>query len=401
MLTTIDTSFDHCIKCTVCTTRCPVAEANPDYPGPKQAGPDGERLRIKNPALYDEALQYCTNCKRCEVACPSGVQVGTVIQLAKGKHGGFKKGPREFMLSHTDLMGSLTSPVAPIANIATQLMPVKMLLDATLKIDKRQTLPKYSRETFRRWFASQVKQQATFERQVSFFHGCFTNYNDPTLGKYLVTLLNAMNIGVALMKKEKCCGVPLIANGFFDKARKNAKLNMAQFAENLTHTECVVTTEPSCAMTLRDEYPEVLEVDNHALRDKIQFISAFLIEEFSKGNQPAMQPLNLRVAYHSPCHLIKQGGVIHTMALLNSIPSLSVTILEQKCCGMSGTYGFKKENYHTSQTIGQRVFEQIDALDIDYVVTDCESCKMQIEMNTQYKVKHPLELLVMALGKAE
>ncbi len=78
-----DNSFESCIKCTVCTTYCPVAKANPLYPGPKQAGPDGERLRLKDPALYDEALKYCTNCKRCEVACPSDVKIGDIIQRAR------------------------------------------------------------------------------------------------------------------------------------------------------------------------------------------------------------------------------------------------------------------------------------------------------------------------------
>ena len=60
-----DTRFESCIKCTVCTTACPVSRVNPGYPGPKQAGPDGERLRLKDGALYDDALKYCINCKRC------------------------------------------------------------------------------------------------------------------------------------------------------------------------------------------------------------------------------------------------------------------------------------------------------------------------------------------------
>ena len=68
-------SFDHCIKCTVCTAYCPVARATHLYPGPKQSGPDTERLRIKNPNLLDESLKYCNNCKRCEIACPSDVKI--------------------------------------------------------------------------------------------------------------------------------------------------------------------------------------------------------------------------------------------------------------------------------------------------------------------------------------
>ena len=304
------------------------------------------------------------------------------------------------MLSHTDLLGSLSSTTAPLVNMATGLKPVKKLLDKALGIDERQTLPKYSRQTFRSWFQSMADRQAQYQRQISFFHGCFTNYNDPTVGKHLVAVLNAMNIGVTLLKKEKCCGVPLIANGFFDRARKNAQFNLGQFADTLNDSksiECILATEPSCAMTLRDEYPEVLQVDNHHLKERILLASAFIVRELANGNTPKMAPVNLRVAYHSPCHLIKQGGVIYTMELLNSIPGLEVIMLDQKCCGMSGTYGFKKENYDTSQKIGQAVFDQLSGLTVDYVVTDCESCKMQIEMNTRYKVLHPLTLMAQSL----
>lgn len=81
-----DTRFESCIKCTVCTTACPVSSVNPRYHGPKQAGPDGERLRLKDGALYDEALKYCINCKRCEVACPSDVKIGDIIQRARARY---------------------------------------------------------------------------------------------------------------------------------------------------------------------------------------------------------------------------------------------------------------------------------------------------------------------------
>ncbi|WP_293134941.1 4Fe-4S dicluster domain-containing protein [Moritella sp.] len=79
------TRFEKCIKCTICTVYCPVAKANPNYPGPKESGPDGERLRLKSPEYYDEALKLCTNCKRCETACPSNVNVGDIIAVARGK----------------------------------------------------------------------------------------------------------------------------------------------------------------------------------------------------------------------------------------------------------------------------------------------------------------------------
>ena len=214
-----DHSFESCIKCTVCTTYCPVAKVNPLYPGPKQAGPDGERLRLKDPALYDEALKYCTNCKRCEVACPSDVKIGDIIQRARADFAQSKPTLRDAILSHTDIMGSLSTPFAPIVNAATGLKPVRKLLDKALKIDHRRELPKYSFGTFRRWYRQQAQDQQRYAEQVAFFHGCFVNYNHPQLGKDLIRVFNALDIGVQLLKREKCCGVPLIANGFIDQAK--------------------------------------------------------------------------------------------------------------------------------------------------------------------------------------
>lgn len=219
-----DTNFEMCTKCTICTEYCPVSEFNAAYPGPKQSGPDGERLRLKDPGYYDQALKYCTNCKRCEVNCPSGVQIGDIIQLARKKYN--KKRPllRDAMLGHTDLMGGLSAtPAAPALNRLLGFMPFKKALDAVFGIPSARTLPRYAPASFRRWFKKQAKaRQSAFPEQVALFHGCYINYNNPDLGKDVVTVLNAFGLGVRLLEKERCCGIPLIAGRFFGRARKNA-----------------------------------------------------------------------------------------------------------------------------------------------------------------------------------
>lgn len=107
-----ENNFEQCIKCTICTVYCPVAAVNPDYPGPKQAGPDGERLRLKRPDFFDNALKYCMNCKRCEVACPSNVRIGDIIQAARIKYGPqHNTSLRNFVLANTDLVGTLATPL--------------------------------------------------------------------------------------------------------------------------------------------------------------------------------------------------------------------------------------------------------------------------------------------------
>ena len=130
-------NFEECMKCTVCTAYCPVLQVNPMYPGPKQAGPDGERLRLKDPYFFNYALKYCMNCKRCEVACPSDVNVADLIQAARIRYDRSKPKLRDRILASTDFMGTLARPFAPVVNGVTRLGVTKSVMDATLKIDHR------------------------------------------------------------------------------------------------------------------------------------------------------------------------------------------------------------------------------------------------------------------------
>ena len=93
----------------------------------------------------------------------------------------------------------------------------------------------------------------------------------------------------------------------------------------------------------------------------------------------------------------RMGFTQYSVALLKSIPGVDLVVLNPNCCGIAGTYGFKKENYETSQAIGSRLFAEIENVRPDFVATDCETCKWQIEMSTGIKVKNPVEVLFEAL----
>ena len=272
-----DNNFEQCIKCTVCTVYCPVAAVNPAFPGPKQAGPDGERLRLKKNNFYDETLKYCLNCKRCEVACPSNVKIGDIIQSARIKYSEKKPKLRDFMLANTDLVGSLSTPFAPVVNAVLGLKPTKAVLDGVLKIDHRRTFPKYAFGTFESWYKKEAKKQASFPRQVSYFHGCYVNYNNPQLGKDLVKVMNALGIGVQLLKKEKCCGVALISNGFINQAKKQAEININSIRESVNQNNLpVIATSSTCTFTIRDEYPHLLGIDNADVRDQVELATRYI-----------------------------------------------------------------------------------------------------------------------------
>jgi glycerol-3-phosphate dehydrogenase subunit C len=391
-------NFEECMKCTVCTAYCPVLQVNPLYPGPKQAGPDGERLRLKDPYFFNYALKYCLNCKRCEVACPSGVDVADLIQSARIK---YEKQPpklRDVMLANTDFMGTMARPFAPIVNGVTGLGVTKQALDWTFAIDRHRTFPKYSARSFEGWLKRRRKEQAAFPEQVAYFHGCFVNYNYPQLGKDLVKVLNALGVGVQLLDKEKCCGIALITNGLSKQATKQATHNVEVLKKAVDAGLKVITTSSTCTLTLRDEYPNLLGVDNSEVRDAIQMAVRFIFEKLEKGATLKFKAdYHKKVAYHVPCHMEKLGWGVFTEKLLRMIPGVEFTLLESACCGIAGTYGFKKENYEASQAIGAALFDQIKNVNPDVVACDCETCKWQIEMSTGYTVMNPISILAEAL----
>ena len=395
-----ENNFEQCTKCTICTVYCPMLEANPLYPGPKQAGPDGERYRLKEPKYYDKALKYCLNCKRCEVACPSGVRIGDIITLARAKNG--KKVPklRDVILANTDFVGTMATTMAPVVNTTLGLKPVKRVMDAVLAIDHHRTMPKYSGEKFTTWYRKEAAaEQAKYAKKVTYFHGCYANYNYPQLGKDLVKILNAVGYGVNLMEGERCCGVAKISSGLMGQATKDAKRNLSELRKATARGEEIVATSSSCTFTLRDEYEHVLGLDNHDVRSSISLATRFLYRLVQRGEiQLAFRDdYRQRIAYHSACHMEKLGWVIYSTSLLKMIPGLELIMLPSQCCGIAGTFGFKKENYRYSQAIGRSLFEKIEELGVEVVSTDCETCKWQIEMSTSAKVMNPISILAEAL----
>ena len=391
-------NFEECMKCTVCTAYCPVLQVNPLYPGPKQAGPDGERLRLKDPYFFNYALKYCLNCKRCEVACPSGVKVADLIQAARIKYDKAPVKLRDRLLASTDFMGKMARPFAPVVNGVTGMGITKSVLDATLKIDHRRTFPRYSGRSFEGWMGRHEKEQAAFPEQVAYFHGCYVNYNFPRLGKDLVKVLNALGVGVQLLEKEKCCGIAMITNGMTKEATRNATHNIATLAKAVDKGLMVLTSSSTCTLTLRDEYPALLGVDNSAVREAVMMATRYIFEKLEKGATLRFKPdFHKKVAYHTPCHMEKLGWGVFSERLLKMIPGVEFTLLDSACCGIAGTYGFKKENYSSSQAIGQPLFDQIKAIDPEVVACDCETCKWQIEMSTGYQVMNPISILAEAI----
>ncbi len=396
MIKTENISFDHCIKCTFCTVYCPVARATPLFPGPKQEGPDTERLRIKSPILVDESVKYCTNCKRCEIACPSDVKIADIIHRAKARHAAGRIRIRESLLSRLDILLRAGMPLRKIFNPLMKNRPVRYLVEKSAGISSEIRMPLLEKERFDKRLTRIHGDQSRFSEQVIYFPGCNVNFMDHNLGDDMLYLFNALETGV-IIPENRCCGVPAIANSSTGKAASNARFNLRSLEDAIKKTGCrAVISCSSGSLAIKHEYRNLLNLDNSFVDSHTDYITTYLQKRFDEGRMPPLKPVPLRVAYHAPCHLEKMGGVIHTINVLRRIPGLDLRILNSECCGISGTFGFKSEYAEISRKIGERLFNLIERESPEVVVTDCVTCKWQIESFTGYRVLHPVNLLAAA-----
>lgn len=394
-------NFEQCTKCTICTAYCPVTAVNPLFPGPKEAGPDGERYRLKNKEFYDVALKYCLNCKRCEVSCPSNVRIADIIQSARIKYAKGKPSLRDRILGDPGLMGGIATRMSGIVNASLKAPIVKEFLDKSLGIDHHIVYPKYARQRFSKWYRKNaVAMQRAYQNSVTYYRGSYVEYQYPELGKDLLRVLNAAGYGVKLLDKEKSSGMSKITNRLIKEATEDAHTNIDSITMAVrSGNGPVLTTSSTSAYTIRDDYPHLLHVDSAPVRDDIMMATKFLYQLWEEGKAKFVfkQDYSLRVAYHTPCHMERLGWTVYSVEMLKMIPGLELPMLDSGCCGIAGTYGLKKENYKYSQKIGEPLFKRIKTIAPDVVATDCETCKWQIEMSTGVPVKNPITILAEAL----
>jgi len=376
--------FDYCVKCTSCLSQCPVSAVNVLFDGPKRLGPDLARMAKTGLLAYPASAALCSNCKNCDVACPHGVGVSRLINLARGASR--KKRPlavRDRLLADPELTGRLvnTRLLRTAAGLAAGraggmfgLSPNAALLRGGGRSD-----------------LTRLPQKAG-GRRVAYFPGCYVRFFEPGIASAVIRILNHFGFQVDFPAVH-CCGLPRVANGFLAGARAVAEQNLAVLGRVVEEGLEIITTCPSCALMLRQEYVELFGLEKApAVAAHVWDLFAFLGER--AGLDPARIPVpGGRLAYHAPCHLRAAGTASEAFALFSRLEGLEMVDLDGGCCGQSGSYGFKAENYATAMAVGGRLFSRVREVAPDKVLTECGTCRIQIAAATGVTVEHPARLL--------
>src|SRR6266513_798279 len=128
-------SLDHCVKCTICETACPVSNVTPLFPGPKYTGPQAERYRDPGAPSVEWSVDYCSGCGICTQVCPQGVKIAELNAHARRRVKLRKGVPlRDRIVARPTVLGRLGTPVAPLANASLRLRPIRVLAEKLLGV---------------------------------------------------------------------------------------------------------------------------------------------------------------------------------------------------------------------------------------------------------------------------
>ncbi len=407
----VEQTADHCIKCNICNTVCPVSAVTDLFPGPKYEGPQGQRFRAGIDAgsapeaggSPDHSLDYCSACGLCTQACPEGVMVAEINQIARSHlvaaRGGLNL--RDRIISRPSLMGLMARPVAPIANVVMAARPVRVLVEKTIGVHRGAAMPRFSAMTLRSWARSH-KPPADATRSVAYFHGCAAQEFEPEVGAAVVRVLERNGARVTF-PKQGCCGLPLQSNGIFDDARGYVRRLARTLAPHARAGVDIVGTATSCTLMLKREAREILGMGNdpelRAVSDRVYDICEYLMMLHDRGElRTDFAPLPITVTYHAPCQQQGHGIGKPALDLMALIPDLRVIETDALCCGIAGTYGLKREKYDISAKVGEGLFNQISAAQPELSVCDSETCRWHIERATGVRTVHPIEILHRAAG---
>ncbi|WP_128475801.1 anaerobic glycerol-3-phosphate dehydrogenase subunit C [Halorussus pelagicus] len=417
---------DDCYKCSTCDSACPVAEVDDEFPGPKFQGPEQWRVKRKDDHDIDDSVMSCSNCMRCDSACPSDVPLSQMHNTARGQfvEEQMEKLSREYVrnriLANYGTLAGFASKVPRLANFVMGNSFVQSINEKLLGITSEREFPEFADQTFREWWherggnatsekrareARAKRDDASADaddKRVAYFHGCYSNYNTPEVGKSMVRTFEHFGYEV-MVPPQQCSGTPMFANGMLADAERAAETNVRELAAAIEDGADIIASCTSCSMSLRQEYPELFSFEGTAsvAARTYEALEYLRLHEDLDAELADAKVEDAEFAYHAPCHARNQGLAGQAVEVLDNLTGANAEDVGDSCSGISGTYGWKEEKYDTSMEIGAEMFDHMEDTDAETGMTECPTCAMQMEHGTGYEIRHPLEVLDEALVERE
>lgn len=363
---------------------------------------------IEPEMLYSEemygVMDLCIQCKGCKTECPSNVDLAKL--KTEWLNGYWKENAmplRTNLFAHLpSLAPYLSGPHAPFLNGLNRSKPMRWMLQALLGISKERVLPGFAKQSFSKWFQKQTWR--TEGPSVVFFADTFNNYNDPHISRAAVTFLDRVGYHVILPEKRVCCGRPLLSKGLVSEAQVQALQTVETLYPYAAQGFKIVGLEPSCLLTLSDEFLALLPGDPRVqtVAQQVQLFESFVAEEAQAMRLDHVQWIEDKrsILLHGHCHQKALVGTTPSEYCLGLPPNYTVETVDSGCCGMAGAFGYEKEHFEISKAMAERrLAPAVRATTPDTLIAAAgTSCRHQIHDIAGRSAQHPAQILCEALA---
>jgi FAD/FMN-containing dehydrogenase/Fe-S oxidoreductase len=345
-------------------------------------------------------LDLCVSCKGCKRECPTGVDMTKMkIEFLHHYHARHGYSMRQKLIAYLPRYAPLASRTARYAN-ALQAAGKRWLGFAP-----QRSLPKWGGS-----FLGSLRRSSSAGKagEVVLFVDTFNNYFEPENARAALAVLDRAGYGVHIARaadgsRPLCCGRTFLAAGMIEEAKAEAQRVLAAVEPYVGRGVDVVGLEPSCLLTLRDEFKSMLPGgETDALAAGALLFEEFIAREHEAGRLALpLKPLaEKRALLHGHCHQKAFGAMPAVQRALSLVPELKVETIESSCCGMAGSFGYEADHYEVSMKMAElALLPKIRSSGEDtLLVADGTSCRHQIADGTARKAVHVAQVLARALA---
>jgi Fe-S oxidoreductase len=393
-----------------------------------------------------ETMALCISCKGCKRECPTGVDMARMkiefLHHYRKRHG---LTPRDRLIAYLPRYALYVARIAPLMNLRNRVLILAKLVERRFGLSAKRQLPRWSNRpyTAANFSLSALEggqgrgevgdaaaarastspshafgagpslspQRAergligTVEiggREVVLLVDTFNRYFEPENARAAERVL--VRAGYRVISPDPatgrplCCGRTFLSAGLIEEARQEARRMLDAVTPHLQAGTPIVGLEPSCLLTLRDEFPAILPgVQTKALAARAQLFEEFVESERAAGRfeLPFVAMTGRRALLHGHCHQKAFGTLGAAVKALQLIPGLTVETFDSTCCGMAGSFGYEAEHYEMSLKIGELgVLPKMRAASPDMLLAaNGTSCRHQIADITGREAHHLVRIL--------